>query len=321
MKKNLLSKSKIESLTTARKLLVKILVPFVAIEFIILRVLMRMGAVLPKSEVATTVIQWLGFFGEIAFNLSFLLSSFALILLAVILLNKNSRLFMGLAITIFSVLLTNIVLYITSSQIISLAYNLLSFTVFILVTYILRRLNHRRFLFVFFIILSYICTYYFKIASSLASIGLNPSLPIASEVFSIGELLSLCGSIFVFFIFIPKRNLLAYILASSITAGFVVISNSFWLPLLSTWTLYFTLHLPILFYSISLWAYIYVVTDLLKRPKHRQLAYGLLLIGFSGRMLQTTYYNQLALLGFLLLSLPFYQETKGKFPYILNIDE
>ena len=292
-----------DSLTKTLKSLIKILVPFVILEFILLRILNRMGAVLPKSEFVKTMIQWLVFIGEIALNMAFLLSIFALILIALILAKKGNFI-AGVSSVIFSVILIGLLFYVIPNGIIILVYNILSLSLFVLVTILLRRENYDKFIFLLSITFAYFCSYYFIIASSVTSLSIGLSLPLASEIFSVGELLTLVGAIFAFVVFKPKRNMFAAITASALTMGFIVASRGVWLSLLSTWSLYFTLHLPILVYAIALWLYVYVVVDLFKRAKQRQMAYGLLLIALGGRMLQITYFNQLALLGFLLLSLP-----------------
>ncbi len=290
--------------TETLKSLINFLVPFVALEFILLRVLMRTGPAFPESKVVETLFQWLVFVGEIALNMAFLSSSAALFLTALILTRNDSKSVVSLSALIFSVLLVGLLLYIAPSQIASLAYSLLSFSVFVLVTLIFRRQNQHRVRFLFPVILAYFCSYYFKAAFSVAGLGGGLSLPLASKVFSMGELLALVGAVLAFFVFKPKWNLSAVIIASCVTTAFVAASRSVYVALLSTWALYFTLHLPIWAYAIALWLYAYVIVDLLKRTQHRQLAYGLLLIALGGRMLQVTYLNQLALLGFLLLTLP-----------------
>jgi len=304
MLKKILALLQFDSLTSALKSFIGFLVLFVTLEFILLRVLMRMGPVLPKTEIVSIVFQVVILTGEIAFNIAFLLSAFTLVLIAVILARSGSF-FVGLSFLIFSVLLSGLLFFVALVPIVSLVYSLLSFSVFVSATLIVKQKNVVKLLFLTLVSLAYFCSYYYNVASSVAGMGVGASLPIASEVFSAGELLAISVVFLAFFVFKPKRNLTAAFIASAIVIMFVTASGSVWLPLLSTWTLYFTLHLPMFIYAIALWLYTYMIVDMLGEERKRLWAYGFLLIAFGGRMLQLTYLNQLAILGFLLLSVPF----------------
>jgi hypothetical protein len=83
---------------------------------------------------------------------------------------------------------------------------------------------------------------------------------------------------------------------------FLLAARSPLLAPIATWAIYFTLHLPVPLYAVALWFYVYMAVDLIRQRS--PTAFSFLFILLAGRMLNTIYLNQLALLGVLMLIMP-----------------
>ena len=79
---------------------------------------------------------------------------------------------------------------------------------------------------------------------------------------------------------------------------------------IATWAIYFTLHLPVPLYAVALWFYVYMIVDLLRQRS--PTAFSFLFIVLAGRMLNTIYLNQLALLSVLMLILSLHQTSSNE---------
>jgi len=164
------------------------------------------------------------------------------------------------------------------------------------------------------VVAEYSCSYYYMIASSTAMS--NFYLPYVSEIFSFGEILALITPLVAFLILRPKWDGRNTVFASIPVLLFLLVARSPLLAPILTWSVYFTLHLPVPFYAISMWFASYVLIDLLRQRS--VTAFSFLFLIPAGRMLNTIYLNQLALLGVLTLIQPLtsYRSLSNQIPFI-----
>ena len=150
---------------------------------------------------------------------------------------------------------------------------------------------------------SFLCVYYFETIAPLRQTGWvlqdNGVL-----IFQVGEALALFGILAAFIAWGRTRSL--KVIAFPALVGALLVGSYFStpdrFPLISTWALGVTMSMPFLAYAIS--ATLLGVTILKLLTSGRQIiAFGLVLLFFSHRMLPLTYFNLLILAGFLLISI------------------
>jgi hypothetical protein len=141
------------------------------------------------------------------------------------------------------------------------------------------------------------------IASSVGKFGLT--LPLVSEIFSLGEIIALIAPLVAFFTLRSGWDTRNAAITSFTALLFLVAARSPLLAPIATWAVFFTLHLPVPSYAVALWFYVYMVVDLSRRRS--PTAFSFLFILLAGRMLNTIYLNQLALLGVLMMIIPLHQ--------------
>ncbi|MBQ03562.1 hypothetical protein CL673_02470 [Candidatus Bathyarchaeota archaeon] len=282
---------------------IRILLVSALMEFLLLRIFMRMGIVLPRGGLADAIYNLLVFFFGIAsFNLAFILSSVSLGLISFIMTQK-AYLTSVISLIIFCVLLTGGMLISGPNPRISLIYYFLSSA--ILVTSILfsiqRKIAHTSF--TLSVVAGFSGSYYYMVASSMGEFGFT--LPFVLEIFSLGELIALIVPLIAFFTLKSEWDWRCAIIAFVLVPFFIIATRSPLLAPIATWSVYFTLHLPAPFYVVALWFYIYMIVDLFQQRS--PIVFSFLFLLLAGRMLNTIYLNQLALLSVLVLIMPLYQ--------------
>ncbi|MFQ5762166.1 MAG: hypothetical protein ACE5PO_03945 [Candidatus Bathyarchaeia archaeon] len=280
---------------------VKILVPLVALEFLLLRVFMRVSFLVNMDQ---STAHFLVSLGEVAFNLAFIISGLTLVILALHL-TRSSRAFKPLSFLILVLIGVELLLFVNSSSLLLLTYNGTFLTLVLTAVVLVGRRGVGSLSFLAVVGGVYTASTYYNWASLLTGFGIH--LPWSSELFSIGELLALAALVPAFLALRVWWDRVAAPIATIGAFLLLLASQGPFLPLLATWAVNFTLHLHPLLYAVALWLFLYIVVVLLRRPGEevKLSAFGLLLIAFGGLMLQLTYLTQIAVLGLLLLTLFF----------------
>jgi len=273
-----------------------------ALEFLLLRVAIRAGHAFPLW-MRGTLYEALFFLGNVAFNIAFLLSIIILALLALSFAQRHLPLSILLSLMLASGIF---ILPFFHSEPVVLGYDILSLSVLCFASAIgIKELPPQKIrkgmkkALLLSLMITYLCTYYFKIGTSLSL--MDVSLPYLPDIFSIGEAFALLSCLFMFFAFRKGFNVRFAAIAS--LAAIVFVALAFLLPffpLITTWSLYFTLHLPLFLYALAVGCYVYAITDL-ARSREWMLFSALILIALGGRMLQLTYLVNLSTIGFLTL--------------------
>lgn len=153
---------------------------------------------------------------------------------------------------------------------------------------------------------SYMGVYYFETISPLRQAGWTFA-DYGIQVFQVGEALAGAGILAAFLAWGRTRNL--KIMALPVFAG-ILLAGSYLgdpdrFPLISTWALGVTMSLPFVFYAAGVVLLGITFLKLVSSGRH-MLAFGLILVLFSHRMLPLTYFNMLVLGGFLLMAITFW---------------
>lgn len=267
---------------------VKAVLAFSLMEFLLLRILLRMGSFLPKTQALDSFFGFLLSLGLASLNASLAFSSAAIALFAISLHSNGMR---REAFVLFSVISLGFLSYL-SLPIIYASYQIVLLSIFSWVSVG----GHEKRVWVKLLSLSLACTFYYQLALSLSPLGI--SLPFGVSIFSIGEILAVAAPLFI----LPslKKNYLAAAVSFVFSFAFLAVSGAAFVPMFAVWTLYFTMILPSPVYAISLFAFIYSAISMWMGER-RSGAFGLLLVGIGGRMLQNVYLTHLPVLGVLVL--------------------
>jgi len=288
--------------------MIRILIASAMIEFFLLRIFMRMGIVLPRGGLADAIYNLLVFFfGLASFNLAYLLSSVSLGLMALILAQRAYPAYL-MSLMLFSVLAAGGVLISGLDPSVSLIYYIVSSVTLGSSLLISVRRKMEQTPFTLIVASGFACSYYFMIASSVGKFGLT--LPLASEIFSLGEAIALLAPLIGFLTLRSGWDWRNAAIASLTVPLFLIAARSPLLAPIATWAIYFTLHLPVPLYAVALWFYVYMIVDLLRQRS--PTAFSFLFIVLAGRMLNTIYLNQLALLSVLMLILSLHQTSSNE---------
>jgi hypothetical protein len=281
----------------------RILIASAVMEFFLLRIFMRMGIILPSGGLADAIYNLLVFFfGLASFNLAYLLSSVSLGLMGLILIRRDYPASV-ISLMLFSVLATGVILIYGLNPSVSLIYYVISSVTLASSLVVSMRRKTVQTPFTLFVAAGFSCSYYYMIASSTGTFGLT--LPLVSEIFSLGEIIALIAPLIAFLTLRSGWDWRNAAIASITVHLFLLAARSPLLAPILTWAIYFTLHLPVHLYAVALWFYVYMIVDLIRQRS--PTTFSFLLILLAGRMLNTIYLNQLALLGVLMLIMPLHQ--------------
>lgn len=163
---------------------------------------------------------------------------------------------------------------------------------------------------------SYLCYFYFKLSNilfqeGLADLGGKAALG-GVEALSLGELLILLNGLLIFVGYgwpalrgaLSRRRMTQSLLLSSLlTLAFIsaCLVNSYMVPMLTIWSLGFTLYLPLPLYAVALFLFSFTAFDCLAQKRH--IGYGLAFIFVAGYALALPYQTLLAVLGTSLIGL------------------
>ena len=280
--------------------MIRILIASAIMEFLLLRIFMQMGIVLPSGGLADAIYNLLVFFfGLASFNLAYLLSSVSLGLMGLILARRGGPASV-ISLMLFSVLATGLLLMSGLNPSISLIYYVISSVTLASAFIVSMRRRMAQTPFTLLVAAGFSCSYYYMIASSVGAFGLT--LPLVSEIFSLGEIIALIVPLIAFLTLRSGWDWRNAAVASLAVPLFLLAARSPLLAPIATWAIYFTLHLPVPLYAVALWFYVYMAVDLIRQRS--PTAFSFLFILLAGRMLNTIYLNQLALLGVLMLIMP-----------------
>lgn len=162
----------------------------------------------------------------------------------------------------------------------------------------------------------YLCYFYFKLSNILFQEGLADPEGKAGlggvEALSLGELLILLNGLVIFMAYgwpsfrgaLSRRRITrSLLLPSLLTLAFIsaCLVNSYMVPMLTIWSLGFTLYLPLPLYGVALFLFSFTAFDCLARQ--RCIGYGLAFIFVAGYALALPYQILLAVLGASLIGL------------------
>ncbi|MFQ5838894.1 MAG: hypothetical protein ACE5HJ_08985 [Thermoplasmata archaeon] len=268
------------------------------LEFFLLRLLLRMGALIPAGETIDRIFGLLMNGGLVSLNVA--LMAGAVSIAAVALLLRNNILGRSLAALLMALLAMGILLAVLAEPFVPFLYQALGMATLVPLILLHPRKRSWDFLGSCAIVAAIGTTYYYQAALNSSALGLG--LPYASSIFSGGEVMAIAAPI----LLLPDRRWRAWVVPLALlpAIAFLMVSSNTFVPLIATWTVYFTLLLPAPIYAVALGAYIYSVTDLLSTRSQRWMGVGLMLVTLGGRMFQNTYLALLSLLGALLIILP-----------------
>lgn len=162
----------------------------------------------------------------------------------------------------------------------------------------------------------YLCYFYFKLSNILFQEGLaDPEGKTGLggvEALSLGELLILLNGLVIFMAYgwpsfrgalFRWRMTQSLLLPSLLTLAFIsaCLVNSYMVPMLTIWSLGFTLYLPLPLYAVALFLFSFTAFDCLAQKRH--IGYGLAFIFVAGYALALPYQTLLAVLGTSLIGL------------------
>lgn len=268
------------------------------VEFFLLRLLLRAGALAPITDLITIIFQVLLYVGLGGLYVSVLASGLTLGIIAVLLWRPDPR--GALTILLLALLVVAASFFVLQSRPLMLVYPFLGMAVLVLLIVMHPRKRSWDFAGALAVVLAIGTTLYLLADTNARSFGWE--LDYAQEVFSGGEILAVAAPILL--VFGRRWRPLAAVAAVAAATGFYVVSSSPFVPLVAAWTVYLTYFLPIPVYAVALAALVYDLGDMLTDPNQRWMGYGLLFVVIGGRLFQTTYLAQLSILGALLLILP-----------------
>jgi hypothetical protein len=265
------------------------------VEFLSLRLLIRLGPVLPRAEITVTVTETMIFIGAAALNFALLLALAALTTMAW----QTSR--YPLKYCLAAIVILTIGLALAGSDpppLLFVAFLFLSLSIIGIALWFAR---HPK-LYAGWLALfggAYLALAYPTLVNTL-----HVTLPFTAHARAISELLILLSTLGAPFILRPRRDWIAVIVGMT---GAILLAGLWfsveWLPpTLMIWSVAFTGYLPAPVYTLALGLWLYTFTALMKTEGRRYHALGLALVALGGLRWDLSYYVLLALTGFLLLS-------------------
>ncbi len=268
------------------------------LEFILLRLLLRVGAFAPSGETFNVMFSVLLTGGLAARNVALIAAAVSVASIALLLWRGIIK--RSLAAILWSILALGFLLLAFRGPLALLVLQVLGLAA--LVPLILLHPEKRSWDFVgsCAIVAALASTFYYQADLNASSLGLG--LLHAPEVFSGGEILAVAAPI----LLLPDRRWRWWAAPLAVAAAviYVMVSSYAFVPLIAVWTVYITLFLPAPVYAVAAGAYVYDLADMLSRRSLRWMGYGLLLVALAGRVFQDTYLSFISLVGVLLIVLP-----------------
>ncbi len=269
------------------------------IEFLSLRLFIRLGPVLPRAEITVTLTETLITIGSVALTFALLLALSTLILTA----RQSSR--ASLKYCVIAVIVLTVGHALAGDAPPPLLY--VAFILFALMTmgvalWFVRRLSFYTGWLALFVA-AYLALAYPTLVNTL-----HLTLPFTAEARSLSELLIILATLTAPMVPLrtrgPRRDWTAVVVG---VIGAVVLAGLWfsvsWLPpTLMIWSVALTGYLPAPIYILAFGLWLYTFTSLIKYNDARRRALGLALIALGGLRWDVSYYALLALIGFLLLS-------------------
>lgn len=265
------------------------------VEFLSLRLLIRLGPVLPRTAAVVTLTEALIFIGAVALNFALLLALATLTTMAW----QTSR--YPLKYCLAAIIILTIGLAIAGDApppLLFVAFLLFSLSIVGIALWF------ARYSYQYFIWLALFGGAYLALAYPTLVNTLHVTLPFTAHARAVSELLVILATLGAPFILRPRRDWIAVIVG---VVGAILLAGLWfsvqWLPpTLMIWSVAFTGYLPAPVYILALGLWLYTFTALMKTEGRRYHALGLALIALGGLRWDLSYYVLLALTGFLLLS-------------------
>lgn len=266
------------------------------VEFLLLRVAIRLGPMLPQQPAVLRAADAVILLGSTAMNVAALLTIGALWLAAC---RVSSHALRGLLAAAGILTLARVLA--AHSDLIFLLYTAVALAAMLWLLASPALPFRRR------VLLSALLAVYGLLAYPVAAASverLGWRWPAAPGAFFVAEGLAVAVAWLAFLVFPARRNrwrMVAALALTTLAVGFWL--SRPWLALtLSQWTVGFTGFLPIGLYFVALWLFTATVVGL--ATGRRAEVWGLLLVALAGLRWDYTYLSGLALLGFLALALP-----------------
>lgn len=265
------------------------------VEFLSLRLLIRLGPVLPHTDAVVSLTEALIFIGAVALNFALLLTLATLTTMAW----QTSR--YPLKYCLAAIIVLTIGLTLAGGAPPPLLFVAFLFLSLSMVGIALWFARHSKF-YVGWLALfggAYLALAYPTLVNTL-----HVTLPFTAHARAISELLILLSTLGAPFVLRPRRDWIAVIVG---VVGAILLAGLWfsvqWLPpTLMIWSVAFTGYLPAPVYILALGLWLYTFIALMKTEGRRHHALGLALLALGGLRWDLSYYVLLALAGFLLLS-------------------
>lgn len=299
---------------------VLVLILSALVEFFLLRILNRMGNMLP-AWMTGDVMAGLVFIGNIGGNVALLTGVLAIIALAGVFWGK--KMFLSIVMILWIPILVGVQIVgsgVSAAVILGvfMAAFMMGALIGIGIIAQIRRvrvggsspdLMHRLvqvspIVLLIFVLFTYLGAFYLHIGDTLANLGWGP--PNRADVYGAVEWFAV-GAAFLapvaFWRRFEAKNLILPTVGAMIITAFALARPDI-LPLASIWSIGFRLNLPLPLYIGALWCFLFSLVNLFaEEDRGGYLVPGLLLLFLSGRMLNDFYVIHLAVLSIVFLSL------------------
>lgn len=264
------------------------------VEFLSLRLLIRLGPVLPHTQAVVSLTEALMFIGAVALNFALLLTLAVLSTMAW----QTSHYLLKFCLT--AVVVLTIGLALAGDAPPPLLFAIFLFFSLGIVGIALWFAGHSH---LYKIWLALFGGAYLALAYPTLVNTLHVTLPFTAQARGISELLLILATLSAPFILRPRRDWIAAVVG---VIGVILLAGLWfsvqWLPpTLMIWSIAFSGYLPAPVYVLALGVWFYTFTSLIRNGRRDQ-ALGLALIALGGMRWDLSYYALLALAGFLLLS-------------------
>jgi len=265
------------------------------IEFLCLRLLIRLGPVLPHTDAVVTITETMMFIGSVALTFAVLLLIATLTTMAWQTSHHLLKYFLIaiIALTIGLALVGN-----SPPPFLFVAFTLFSLIAISIALWSSRQLKFYTSWLALFVA-AYLALAYPTLVNTL-----HLTLPFTAQARGLSELFVILATLTAPFILRPRRDWIAIIVG---VIGAVLLAGLWfsvrWLPpTLMIWSVALTGYLPAPIYILAFGLWLYTFTSLVKREDTRRRALGLALIALGGLRWDLSYYALLALTGFMILS-------------------
>ncbi len=287
------------------------LVVVALVEFLLLRLLIRLGPMLPARAEVAGLAQGAVFAGTAALNLAVILAIAGLFLVAAL---TPHRLLAGwVALTALAALALKLA---PGADVLFIVYSGLALAAMVMVLVVaaarsvtgpdltgLKDLSGLSFLLAGCFLAATVLGAYPVVAASAAR--LDWALPVAPFAPFAGEALAVVVALLTWAAYRPRWSRSAVVVATVLTALFLALAlvRPWLVSTLAMWTVTFSLFLPFPVYALALGLFVYGVAALAQGDlDQRRQAYGLVLIALAGLKWDYSYLSLLSILGFMLLT-------------------